>query len=273
MAVKAAPVAPPVPVYTWTGWYVGLNGGWVDKTGGTNTDAVILSTSTFPINATNIANSAANRFGGNANGFIGGAQFGYNAQLSPRFVVGFEADIQGTSLRDDHTAINTLGGETIGGIVRPFWVTTTSVSNRLDWFGTVRGRIGMTATPSFLFCGTGGLAYGGVRSSTAINFNNTDAAVPGATSASLSSTRVGWTAGVGGEWMFSPNWTAKLEYLYYDLGSTTYATGGYAVDVSPTTFAGTGIASVATSTTTKWTGNIVRVGVNYKFGGPVVAKY
>jgi outer membrane immunogenic protein len=131
----------------------------------------------------------------------------------------------------------------------------------------------MTATPSFLFYGTGGLAYGGVRSSTAINFNNTDAAVPGATSASLSSTRVGWTAGVGGEWMFSPNWTAKLEYLYYDLGSTTYATGGYAVDVSPTTFAGTGIASVATSTTTKWTGNIVRVGVNYKFGGPVVAKY
>jgi outer membrane immunogenic protein len=78
MAVKAAPVAPPVPVYTWTGWYVGLNGGWVDKTGGTNTDAVILSTSTFPINATNIANSATNRFGGNANGFIGGAQFGYS---------------------------------------------------------------------------------------------------------------------------------------------------------------------------------------------------
>ena len=73
--------------------------------------------------------------------------------------------------------------------------------------------------------------------------------------------------------MFSPNWTAKLEYLYYDLGSTTYATGGYAVDVGPTRFLGSGIASVATSTTTKWTGNIVRVGVNYKFGGPLVAKY
>jgi outer membrane immunogenic protein len=113
-----------------------------------------------------------------------------------------------------------------------------------------------------------------VRSSTQIAFNNTGGAVPGTTAGSFSDTRFGWTVGGGGEWKFSANWTAKLEYLYYDLGSATYATGGYAVDLSPTTFASSGIVSVATSTTTRFNGNIARVGLNYKFGGgPVVASY
>ena len=139
----------------------------------------------------------------------------------------------------------------------------------------------MTPRPDLLLYSTGGLAFGGVHSDTQVNFNNNSTSffqgqfdVPsGATSGSLSRTRVGWTVGGGGEWMFAPNWSAKLEYLYYDLGSANYATGGYAVDLSPTSFAGLGIASVATSTTTRFNGNIARVGLNYKFGGPVVAKY
>ena len=74
--------------------------------------------------------------------------------------------------------------------------------------------------------------------------------------------------------MFAPNWTAKLEYLYYDLGSVSYATGGYAVDVGPTGFPGFGTESLATRTTTRFEGNIARVGLNYTFGGgQVVAKY
>lgn len=155
-----------------------------------------------------------------------------------------------------------------GGPFRPSWVTTSTVSKILDYLGTVRGRIGVTPTPDLLFYVTGGLAYGGVRSSTQINFNNTDVvAIPGSTSGSLSETRFGWTAGGGVEWMFSSNWSAKLEYLYYDLGPAKYATGGYAVDLTPTGFAGFGIVSVATSTTPRFNGNIARVGVNYKFGG------
>jgi outer membrane immunogenic protein len=75
--------------------------------------------------------------------------------------------------------------------------------------------------------------------------------------------------------MFSRNWTAKLEYLYYDLGSVTYPTGGYAFDSSAVVqFPGRGVVSVGTSTTTRFNGNIVRVGLNYKFdNGPVVARY
>ena len=79
--------------------------------------------------------------------------------------------------------------------------------------------------------------------------------------------------GAGGEWMFSSNWSAKLEYLYYDLGSATCATGGLANDVGPTSLQGSGVAAVATSSKVRFNDNIVRVGVNYHFGSPAVSQY
>jgi outer membrane immunogenic protein len=71
--------------------------------------------------------------------------------------------------------------------------------------------------------------------------------------------------GGGGEWMLSANWSAKLEYLHYDLGSATYTTGGLAIDVGQTSLQGTGTAAVATSSKVRFNDNIVRVGVNYHF--------
>jgi outer membrane immunogenic protein len=267
MAVKA----PPPALLGWTGWYVGVNAGYIDSVGRTNTDAAISVTdSSGGGDAGNLANTATNQFNNRSHGFLGGAQAGYNYQFSPSFVAGWEADIQGSTLHKDLAVTSTASA----GDFRPAWVTTTTVSNRLDYLGTVRGRVGVTPTPSLLLYATGGLAYGGVRSSTQISFDNNGGAAPGSTSGSFSDTRFGWTAGGGFEWMFSPNWTAKLEYLYYDLGSVSYATGGYAVDLTPTNFSGFGIASLATSTTPHFNGNIARVGLNYKFGGgPVVASY
>ena len=132
----------------------------------------------------------------------------------------------------------------------------------------MRARLGVIPTPNLLLYSTSGLAYGGVSSSTHINFNNTGGAVPGSSSGSFSGTRVGWTVGGGLEWMFSPNWTTKLEYLYYDLGSARYATGGYASNlVLSNNFNDSGVVSVATSTTTHFNGSIARVGLNYKFNG------
>jgi outer membrane immunogenic protein len=78
--------------------------------------------------------------------------------------------------------------------------------------------------------------------------------------------------GAGGEWMLSSNWSAKLEYLYYDLGSATYTTGGIAnnlVDQLPDP----GMAAVATSSKVRFNDNIVRFGVNYHFGSPAVSQY
>jgi outer membrane immunogenic protein len=262
--------APPPASFRWTGWYAGINAGYIDTIGRTNTDADIVTTSSAPQNAFSIANGATNQFNEGHQGFLGGAQVGYNYQFSRSFVGGLEADIQGTKLHRDYAATNTVALSNFG----PSWIASTQVSNSLDYLGTVRARLGVTPTPNVLVYSTGGLAFGGVRSNTQINFTNDGGATPGATSGSFSDTRYGWTAGAGAEWMFGANWTAKLEYLYYDLGTASYATGGYAVDVGPTRFPGFGIETIATRTSTRFEGSIVRVGLNYKFGdGPVVARY
>jgi outer membrane immunogenic protein len=280
IARKAPPPPPAPPAPSWTGWYVGLNAGWVDVTGGGNTNATSVSF-TDPSHGgeasttTTLAAAATNQFGNRSNGFLGGGQFGYNYQFASPFVVGFEADIQGSSARGSATVSNSVLTDTTRGPNTATWNTSTTVSRDLDYLGTVRGRIGWTATPTFLLYGTGGLAYGGVSSNTSMTINATRLTgepvfgVPTTvTSGSFSDTRTGWTAGGGVEWMFLPNWSAKVEYLHYDLGSVTYGTSGFSIDVGPTALPGLGIAAIATSTTINFRGDIVRAGVNYKFGGP-----
>ena len=273
--VAGMPVkAPPPALLAWTGFYAGVNAGYIDSIGRTNTDAAILATgqpgSEAAFSAYNLAYSSTNQFNHHFGGFLGGVQAGYNYQFSSSLVAGLEADIQGTNLRQDRSS--TL---TAGGVFDPFWVTTTAVSDRLDYIGTVRGRLGVLPTPNLLLYSTGGLAYGGVRSSTQIAFDNTGFGAPtGSGAGSYSGTRFGYAVGGGGEWKFSRNWSAKLEYLYYDLGSVTYATGGYAFDPQATNFRGFGPVAIGTSTTTRFNGNIARIGLNYTFdGGPVVARY
>ena len=96
---------------------------------------------------------------------------------------------------------------------------------------------------------------------------------PGFGSSSYSDTRVGWTVGGGVEWMFIPNWSAKLEYLYYDLGSAT-TSGAY---VAGANTAGALQWAYASTASTRFNGNVVRAGVNYHFNwgapAPVIAKY
>ena len=93
----------------------------------------------------------------------------------------------------------------------------TTARDHIDWFGTARGRLGVT-TGSVLLYGTAGLAFGGVKSSVTSVFQP---AVDGNDTGSSSSTRFGWAAGAGFEWMFVPNWSLKGEYLHVDLGSST----------------------------------------------------
>ncbi|MBM3564345.1 MAG: porin family protein, partial [Alphaproteobacteria bacterium] len=162
-------------------------------------------------------------------------------------------------------------------------VSALTTSKRLDYIGTVRGRLGWLFTPTLLAYGTGGLAYGGVSVSTSIaQFNNDCAQFPGAcisgaafSSGAFSDTRVGWTVGGGLEWMFWPNWSAKVEYLYYDLGNVSYSAGALTT-LGNTIFAGSVVAGVVSQTQTRFNGNIVRAGVNYHFNwgaAPIVAKY
>ena len=255
LPVKAPIKAPPL-VYTWTGWYVGGNvgGAWSANTnagfaGGPGT-AVFFANNEFPTS-----------LGLNPSGVIGGAQIGYNWQTSTKWVFGFEADIQGSGYKGTSAAFVSTP---TGGFV-PF---TTQIEQHSNWFGTFRGRVGFLASPNLLLYGTGGLAYGLTETSfSTIATGFTLGTCPVSftcTIGAAASTRVGWTAGAGGEWMFAQKWSAKLEYLYMDLG-TQSATG-----LTTSAFF---VPPIAFTATAPFREHIVRVGVDYHFGGPVVAKY
>jgi len=158
-----------------------------------------------------------------------------------------------------------------------FLLGSVAASQKLDFLGTARGRVGYFITPSALFYGTGGIAYGRItfNGSTQV-LNATAAAAVVSASGGLTAfadTRLGWTVGGGVEWMFIPNWSVKGEYLYYDLGA-------YSVSTPQATLAvpgGPASGFAATSFHGRASGQTVRAGLNYHFNfgeeAPVVAKY
>ncbi|MGA8169992.1 MAG: outer membrane beta-barrel protein [Methylocystis sp.] len=262
----------PAPIANWTGFYAGLNAG--GTFGGS--DNVNVATGVFGPGVDAAALGAVGSGVGNANfgGFIGGGQIGYNYQFSPAVVAGFEADIQGLAGGGGTSSFSVASPgalnptHTFGG--------TVSASQSLDYLGTVRGRIGYLFTPSLLVYATGGLAYGGANLNSSFSATEMNAAGAFVGSAfggvSQSNTQVGWTVGGGLEWMFAHNWSAKVEYLYYDLG--TLSVSGpvqYANSVTGATGFG------ASQTSAQFNGHIVRAGVNYHFNwaapAPILAKY
>jgi outer membrane immunogenic protein len=249
MAVKARPIAVD-PGYNWSGWYVGVNGGYAWDNSSGRLDSFTVGPPAGADFGPAVANGAVPRnLGAKHEGAFGGAQVGYNWQTS-NWVFGVETDIQGADI--GRTATILFPG---GGGSSP---TTTTSRDHLDWFGTFRGRIGVAAN-NVLFYGTGGLAYGGVHSSVSIIANPTTG---GVFVGSNSDTRVGWAAGAGVEWGFAPNWTVKGEYLHIDLGRSNVTINDPIQ--FPLAFA-----------TYRFHHELdtVRVGVNYRWGGPVVARY
>jgi outer membrane immunogenic protein len=281
---KAPLPPPPPPPPLWTGFYVGLNAG---GTWSSNNSIYVASAPIFANGALGpaAAFSAAAALGGsgvfssNAGGFLGGGQIGYNWQFyNGAAVAGIEADIQGIAYSNNNRNY-------ISAIPAPFGnnvVTAMSARKSLDYIGTVRGRLGWLFTPTLLVYGTGGLAYGGVTVNVAgfqgVVPGNANFATAGFAGGQFSDTRVGWTAGGGLEWMFWPNWSAKVEYLYYDLGSVR-TSGGLTATTTSATFTPAPSALAwanVTEISTRFRGNIVRAGVNYHFNWgapPVVAKY
>jgi outer membrane immunogenic protein len=273
------------PGYNWTGFYAGLNIGYSWGRSSTTESFRDALTGTM-------LNANAVKF--DMNGVIGGGQIGYNWQQS-NWVFGLEADIQGSGEKGNTNAVCpgappttlttvaavssacSLGhvGDTAPGNVLALPVTN-SLSEKIEWFGTFRGRIGPTITPTILAYVTGGLAYGSVKATDTVagtnitnpggqGVNGGTVLTPFAATFGNSSTRVGWTVGAGIEGVISGNWTAKLEYLYMDLG---HVSGSFVTPV-----VGPSGAFVVASYNSHITDNILRVGVNYKWGGPVVAKY
>lgn len=255
MAFKAPP---PPPWYDWTGFYVGLNGGgsWGRSdtyyTGGLNTGAVIPPFTTRT----------------NLDGWLGGAQAGYNWQTGRNWLIGVEADIQGTGERGSANAPTfVIAPPAVIVAALPTTFATGNLAQKLPWFGTARLRLGYEPSDHWLLYVTGGFAFGELRSvGTASAFT----AFPGgpvlaaaAVSSSINNDLSGWTIGGGTEWKLTERWSAKLEYLYIDYGhvTDTFIFGGLPLP---------GLATITTNSHV--TDNILRVGLNYHFGGPVVTR-
>ena len=271
---------PPPLIYTWTGFYAGLNAGYTF--GGSNSVDVetvpgVAATIGIPPSpaqpiANAVAASATDVLSLHNSGFIGGGQIGYNLQFANSWLAGIEADIQGTGARSSASDIVIVP---IAGLPPSIAQAQSniSVNNAVDYLGTVRGRLGFLVTPALLIYGDGGFAYGGVHQGVDIATTLPPSGL-GLSPAfgSFTNTRTGWTAGGGLEWMFSPNWSVKAEYLYYDLGRVTFGVGGLTLIA-----AGTTVFTDPATASTRFNGHIVRVGLNYHFNwwgpGPVVAKY
>ena len=283
---KAEPVAPPPPAPMWTGFYAGLNAGgaWsasnavnvVSAPAYLHPDVQDDSANALYNWALPSAAGAAGSMNSSFGGFIGGGQIGYNWQFMGSFVGGVEADIQG--LAGGGGAASMLNVTQVGSAVAssssgaPIW-TFGSASRSLDYIGTVRGRLGYLVTPTLLVYGTGGFAYGGVSLSagswsyapTISVLSELNNAWGGA--GSFSNTQVGWTAGGGLEWMFLPNWSAKVEYFYYDLGSVSFgqSLSGSVINRPNDPRYGQAWWLNASQVSARFNGNIVRAGLNYHF--------
>ena len=248
------PIHAPPPVYNWTGFYAGLNGGyhWGESSmafTGTDTDGLVFGSGL----------GVAQQFGvipltgtSSASGFIGGGQFGYNYQINS-FVLGLEFDIDGATGSKNASVSLTNVPE---GFVAP---TSTQSAQQLDWLGTLRGRIGWTPIDRVLIFGTGGFAFGHSNASFSV-FN--PQAEPPLYASAYSAASVGWTAGGGIEYALAErwtNWSVKVEYLYYDLGQKTGTVTYQNLDLN-------NLPEFSTlSGEIRHNGNIVRAGLNYKF--------
>jgi opacity protein-like surface antigen len=214
-----APVSVPV-LPSWTGFYIGGHGGFATGDWGFDLDSksvhALQYNQTFAGRDTSLSTS----------GGFGGLQVGVNYQLG-RAVLGLEADVSFANLSSEQTyntaptfapAFNACAyGPNTG-------CTDWKVGQKLEMFGTVRARAGV-AMNTLLLYGTGGLAWARTKTT----YDATDA-MPNAPFEMFRLTgetsHLGWAAGGGAEWMFAPNWTLKVEYIYINLDNADIALSG-----------------------------------------------
>jgi outer membrane immunogenic protein len=263
MPVKA--VRAPIPVYTWTGFYAGINGGYAWRGDRTITFAPGDPAFQGAVCPFGCPFDASNKL----KGAFGGLQAGYNWQVNPNFVAGIEADIQAAGIRGTGTTPVFLA---VG-------LSQIQADQKVKWFGTIRGRLGVLPTERILAYVTGGLAAGRVEESASYFAGNRGGvtvngvgfdcivAYPECFSGTSARTAVGWTAGAGLEIAAWQNITIKAEYLYVNLGGGANLTAT-ALAAPPGIARSTFIASYGRADF-----NLFRVGLNYRFDPPVVARY
>jgi outer membrane immunogenic protein len=255
LAVKAPMYTKAVsPAYDWTGFYIGATVGGGEQRSGTGYSADPSFVNFGGLIQPAFANgSLATNTKERGDGVLGGLTLGYNWQLA-NWLVGVEGDFSGTGFDSK----SSIAPPQVPG----FPLLTTTMENRTQWLSTLRARFGALVSPQTLLFVTGGLAVGEIKSTANI--------IPGGAGGSTCAndvycstgtsdqTRAGWTVGAGGEYLFAPHWTLKVEYLHYDLGRFSYN-----ASIVPNFVGTAGLPNVTVSTHVY--GDIGRLGVNYKF--------
>jgi outer membrane immunogenic protein len=327
---KAPMLPPPPPPPMWTGFYAGLNAGYGFGTN-SNVQALALgqdatvstlyrgvvdsqpiylpaadaAATYYPSLPTGAGLAQSGSFANTQSGFIGGGQVGYNYQWGANFVVGLEADMQGTGIRGRSHGVGVGGASTTNPLLcfdgegcsgnithNATSIGSTTVNAGVDWIGTVRGRLGYLFTPTMLVYATGGLTYGGVYANvqnyavTSLSAQvSNDVKIPaldafpmglgGGTNhtfyggGSRSQTLVGWNVGGGLEWMFMPNWSLKAEGIYWNMGNMNVPTASFAAAPVSVNWSSPLSANNPLATVgnvrVNYQGVIARMGINYHF--------
>jgi outer membrane immunogenic protein len=231
-----------MPVYSWTGFYIGgdLGGAWTSNSGTWIALFPAPSPGTNPIAA-----------GTGGSGFVGGLHAGYNYQFAQTWVAGLEGDWMWSN----------AGGSfsqpwTVTGTSAQYPGTFTNMSSKLDWVSSLRARVGYLVTPNLLAYGTGGVAWGRFDYG-ANSVCTTACGVNYVANSALSSTQTGFTVGGGLEWAMTRNWLLRTEYLYYRFNNAQNAVAVPAAPFAPPTPSNYGWSATNVS--------VARVGLSYKF--------
>jgi outer membrane immunogenic protein len=237
-----------VPVSSWTGFYAGFNGGY----GWSNPSTTATPFQNFP----GLAVIPPFAFSQNVNGAVFGGQLGYNYQIA-NWVVGVEGDFDWAGINNASSSLAISPGS--GGTATDGFMAHQNIR----WLASIRGRLGYAWGPSLLYV-TGGAAWD-ERDNNLLVSTNTNVAGAAASAASFSTTKSGWVIGAGYEWMITPKWIVRGEYLHYGFNS------GDITPVSvPCGFGGPAVCGVNVSSSNNNI-DVVRLGLSYKFGGYAAA--
>lgn len=255
--------------HAWSGFYVGVNTGYW----GSQNNKISTTGSTTYINpafysgASSIANAlaqmATNNASVDADGFIAGAQGGYNYVTSKQILVG--ADINLDALINSDNQLTSQRNINLAGFDESY-AGTFSAKQTINYLGSLRARFGYLFFPTVLVYGTGGFAFADAALQTSwyaqesLGSTVFPAIITNKTSNQI---LTGWTAGGGLEWLFKPNMSILLEYAYYSFNSVNVSTvlAQSNASVSPAVPWGSATANTAFSPSV-WT---VRIGINYHF--------
>ncbi len=242
LPIQAPPPAPyiaPVPVFTWTGFYVGANAGWGWLQNNNNNNGIFVPAGTFAPPFAGVSGVLGTGGNNDDNGFVVGGQVGFNYQIGA-FVVGAEADLQWADFNVENNIVF------VPANFPPTFVQANFNNDDLEWFGTVRARAGVAFGQALIYA-TGGFAY---------SDNNT-----------------GWVAGGGVEWALptgllgSSAATIGLEGLWVSLERDNNNNGGFIGTYVPAP--GAGPVPVFAPTTNNNDENeffVARAKLNFKFG-------